>query len=209
MKKLLTLTFTMIFGLIYTLPAQDIRSNTAGFSLNINGSFAYWTSESFFLGTLDDLEPLGVGANARLAYGINQNFELFAGYTVRTFQLKEEWDTYRNRVVDLGARYNFGATLRRFRPFAEAAFTFNGLTIDPITFDNVTLFKLEVDGIGGTVGGGAHFFFTPSLSATLNVKATWGNFNEILLSGDDIGEMDENLDFELYTGQLGLTYFFQ
>jgi len=207
MKKVFTIfaIFTIILGTY----AQDIQSNTAGFSLSIHGSYARWNSESFFLGSLDEEEPNGFGINIKGAYGITQNIEVFIAYTSRTFKLQEDWDSYRNQTFDIGGRYNFGATLRRFRPFAEVALTTNSFTIDPITFDSINLFKLEVNGLGGTIGGGAHYFFTPALSATLNARASFGNFSEILLSGDEVTGLDEDVGFELYIVQIGMSYFFQ
>ncbi len=210
MKKLFTFTFTLL--IVQSIIAQDIQSNAEGFSLNINASAATWNSGSFFLGSLDEEEPLGVGINLKAGYGITQNIEVFISYAFRTFSFNDDFDTYSNQTVDIGGRYNFGATLRKFRPFAEASLTINSFTMDPIVFDTNNFFdtfKLEVSGLGGTIGGGFHYFFVRNLSGTLNAKAVFGTFDEVTLSGEEVTGLEEDLDYTLYIFQLGLTYFFE
>ena len=190
--------------------AQDIQSNTEGFSLTLSPTYASWSSESFFLGSLDELEPAGIGLAGRLAYGINQNLEVFLGYGFESFQREEDWDTYIHTAFDFGARFNFGATLKKWRPFLEAAITRNDMTIDPIVFANSSqLFKLNVKGVSGTVGVGSHFFIQRNLSLNAQAKGSFGNFNQVFLTGQELEDVGESLDFELYRIQIGLTYFFE
>lgn len=191
------------------LGAQDIRSSAQGFSINLDFAYGSWNSESQFLGDLDDLEPSGLGFGAKLAYGIDQNLEVFLAIRQLGFTQEFDWDAYKVNNVDIGGRYNFGATLRRFRPFLEAALSFHSLVIDPITFDGTTVFKLESSGAGLTIGGGCHIFILPNLSANANGKLTFGNFTSTSLSGTEIDNIEESLDFAMTTIQLGLTYFFQ
>lgn len=188
--------------------AQDIRSNTKGFSLNLNAAIGSWNSESEFLGNLDELEPTGLGVSLRAAYGFNQNIELFAALTSVGYSRELEWNTYLLTNFDFGGRYNFGATLRRFRPFLEAGVSVYGMTIDPITFDGFELFELQSSGLGGHVGGGVHFFLVPNLSITTDVKFAFGNFSNTSLSGNPVNNLDEKLDFTISTVHIGLTYFF-
>ena len=189
--------------------AQDIQSSTKSFSLNINGVYGSWSSESFFLGDLDDQEPVGVGFSARAGYGFNENIEAFISFSSMGFKRELEWDTYKLTNLNIGGRYNFGATLRRFRPFVEAAVSFNNLHIDPITFDGISIFDLQSSGVGGAVGGGVHFFILPNLSANANGRFIFGNFSSTTLSGSDVDNLDETLDFSITTIHVGLTYFFE
>jgi len=209
MKKLYPCLFISLFFSTLSY-GQDIVSNAAGFSLNLNPSYASWRSESVFLGSLDDLEPTGLGVYAKVGYGITQQIEVFLGYGVEGFKRKEDWDTYRNSTFDIGARFNFGATLKAFRPFLEAALSRNDLTIDPIVFDNGTeLFNLNVKGFSFTAGAGLHYFVQRNLSITAMAKASFGSFDEVYLSGEEIVGFDETLDLELYRIHLGMTYFFE
>jgi len=193
----------------YQLSGQDIRSTAQGFSINLDFAYGSWNSESQFLGDLDDLEPSGLGFGAKLAYGIDQNIEVFLAIRQIGFKQEFDWDAYKVNNVDIGGRYNFGATLRRFRPFLEAALSFHSLVIDPITFDGTTVFKLESSGAGLTLGGGCHIYILPNLSANANGKLTFGNFSSTSLSGTEVDNIQESLDFAMTTIQLGLTYFFQ
>ncbi len=193
----------------YQLSGQDIRSTAQGFSINLDFAYGSWNSESQFLGDLDDLEPSGLGFGAKVAYGIDQNIEVFLAIRQIGFKQEFDWDAYKVNNVDIGGRYNFGATLRRFRPFLEAALSFHSLVIDPITFDGTTVFKLESSGAGLTLGGGCHIFILPNLSANANGKLTFGNFSSTSLSGTEVDNIQESVDFAMTTIQLGLTYFFQ
>ena len=198
-----------ILSMQHQLCGQDIRSTAQGFSINLDFAYGSWNSESQFLGDLDDLEPSGLGFGAKLAYGIDQNIEVFLAIRQIGFKQEFDWDAYKVNNVDIGGRYNFGATLRRFRPFLEAALSFHSLVIDPITFDGTTVFKLESSGAGLTIGGGCHIFILPNLSANANGKLTFGNFTSTSLSGTEVDNIQESLDFAMTTIQLGLTYFFQ
>lgn len=205
-------TISMLMGLLLALPgwAQDIQSNTEGFSASISPSYASWNSESQFLGSLDDVEPTGLGIYARVAYGFTQNIEVFAGYGVEGFNRKEDWDTYRSGTFDLGARFNFGATLRKVRPFAEAAISFHDMSIDPIIFEgSAELFNLDLNGVSFTGGLGLHFFVLPNLSITAVGKGSFGSFDSVFLSGVEIEALEETLDLEMFRVQLGMSYFFE
>ncbi|MDW3652236.1 MAG: outer membrane beta-barrel protein [Bacteroidia bacterium] len=188
--------------------AQDIRSNTKGFSLNLNGVYGSWNSESVFFGELDDLEPAGYGIGLKAAYGINQNIELMLAFSSLGFRQEFDWDSYFLGNLEIGGRYNFGATLRRVRPFLEVALSVHALNIDPITFDGINVFRLESSGVGFSAGGGLHFFFTENLSINANGKIAFGNFSTASLSGTEVNNLDEKLDFTITSLHIGLTYFF-
>ncbi|MEM6802967.1 MAG: outer membrane beta-barrel protein [Bacteroidota bacterium] len=211
MNRIFIFILSCAFSLFsHPLQAQDIRSNTKGFSINLNGVYSSWNSESNFLGELDDIEPTGLGIGLKLAYGFNQNIEVFLAYSGTSFSREFEWDTYVIGNLEIGGRYNFGATLRRIRPFVEAALSIHSLSIDPITFDGgFTIFSLESSGVGFTGGGGLHFFLTQSLSLNANGKIAFGNFSSTSLSGTEVDNLTETLDFTITSIHIGLSYFFQ
>ena len=210
MKPIYLYLFTALLLWGLSAKAQEIRSNTEGFSVNVNPSYASWSSESVFLGSLDDLEPTGLGVYAKVAYGFTQNIEVFVGYGVESFNRELDWDTYRSGTFDLGGRFNFGATLRPFRPFAEVAFSLHDVTIDPIAFDGSTeVFNLNVQGSSLSIGLGLHYFLLSNLSITAVGKGSFGTFGTAYLSGEEVFGLDESLDFEMYRIHLGMTYFFE
>ncbi len=203
------LSLILIACLAWQLSAQDIKSSTKGFSANLSLVLGSWNSESNFMGNLDDIEPSGVGYSLKAAYGINQNIEVLLSYSRVGFVQEFDWDQYQLTTVDVGGRYNFGATLRWFRPFLEGAISINNLVIDPITFDGSTLFELKSSGVGVTVGGGFHIFIIPNLSFNADGKIGFGSFGSTSLSGTDVGDLGETLDFTTVRFNFGLTYFFE
>ena len=174
------LSLILIACLAWQLSAQDIKSSTKGFSANLSLVLGSWNSESNFMGNLDDIEPSGVGYSLKAAYGINQNIEVLLSYS-------RVW----------------------FRPFLEGAISINNLVIDPITFDGSTLFELKSSGVGVTVGGGFHIFIIPNLSFNADGKIGFGSFGSTSLSGTDVGDLGETLDFTTVRFNFGLTYFFE
>lgn len=208
MKRLFLALVAFIPGTLAL--GQDIASNTAGFSISLAPAYASWSSESLFLGTLDDEEPNGYGMNIKVAYGINQRIEVFIAYGFEGFAQELDWDTYRHQAFDFGARFNFGATLKKWRPFLEGALTRNDLSIDPIVFDGTgQLFKLNVKGLSGTVGAGVHYFLNTNFSLNVCGKGSFGDFNEIYLTGERIDGLGETLDFQFFRIHLGASYFFE
>lgn len=209
MKKTL-LSLVLLAGFA-ALRAQDYKSTTSGLSFNLSGLYSTWNSNSNFIGTLDDLEKTGLGFSAKVGYGFSQRFELFLAYGTASFKRKEEWDTYRLSQLELGGRFTFGATLQTFRPFLQVGLASDAFTINPITFDGISLFKLETSGLGLVGGAGTHVFILPNLSATLDLKGSFGNFSDLSLSGNtvDIDALNEKLDFSVFTVHLGLTYFLE
>ncbi|MEM8901196.1 MAG: outer membrane beta-barrel protein [Bacteroidota bacterium] len=189
--------------------AQDIVSSTQGFFLNLNGQFTSWSSESQYFGEIDDLSDGGLGISIRAGYGITQNIEVFAEYGVAGISSDFSFDTYRISNFHIGGRYNFGATLRAVRPFLEASLSNQSLTIDPITFDQVVFFESESSGWGGAVGGGLHYFFLQNLSVSGLFRADFGNFGNTSLSGRDVTDLNEDLDYTIISIQFGLNYYFE
>lgn len=202
------LVFSIICLPIQETNGQDIKSNTKGFSLNLSGVYGSWNSESTFFGDLDDVEPTGFGISFKAAYGINQNIEILAAISSAGFSREFEWNAYQLTTFNFGGRYNFGATLRRFRPFVEVSVSGNSLIIDPITFDGINLYELTSSGVGLSLGGGLHIFLTQNLSINANGKIGFGNFSATALSGSEVNNLEEKLDFTITTVHIGLNYFF-
>jgi hypothetical protein len=189
--------------------AQDIQSSTQGFSINANMNFGSWNSNSYFFGELDEIEPSGVGFGIKIGYGVNQNIEAFLSYNSTSYAREFDWENYNQSTILLGGSYIFGATLRKFRPFVEAALSFNTLMIDPITFDGYTEFELKTSGAGGSLGGGIQYFVKENLSVSATGRVNFGTYNSAALSGMNINIMEENLDFSITTIHIGVSYYFE
>jgi hypothetical protein len=185
--------------------AQDaltLRSNTEGFHIGLSGGYKHWASSYF--NQLDELEPTGIGGGLNLGFGLNQHIELFANLEYHGFALKNDWDDYGLTVVGVGTRYNFGGTLQKVRPFAELAYNYQYLVVNPVQL-NGQLFKYELSGGALSLGGGVNFFVTPKLAINLKGGVNFGTFSSFLLNEDGV---EDRPDVKTFQFGLGLNYFF-
>lgn len=185
--------------------AQDaltLRSNTEGFHIGLSGGYKHWASSYF--NQLDELEPKGIGGGLNLGFGLNQHIELFANLEYHGFALKNDWDDYGLTVVGVGTRYNFGGTLQKVRPFAELAYNYQYMLINPVQL-NGQLFKYELSGGALSLGGGVNFFVTPKLAINLKGGLNFGKFSSFLLNEDGV---EDRPDVKTFQFGLGLNYFF-
>lgn len=206
MKKLVYLLLFSSFAI--QLHSQGIKSSVSGFSAEIDVVYGEWQTNSFFLGNLAELEPVGGGLKFKVAYGFLERAEVFAAYTIVNYNVSEEWDRFINNNLKFGARFYFGATLRRFRPYLEVAIDNNKFLMDPIYIDVEGPYELDMAGLGFSPAGGVNYFIIPSLAVNLNLGFSFGNFNKVDISGQR-NTFDENLDYTFFNVNLGMSYFFQ
>lgn len=196
------LVLSMIAVSSFGQDALTLRSNTEGFHIGLGGSYKHWISSYF--NRLDEIEPTGLGGGLNLGFGLNQHIELFANVDYHTFALKNKWDDYGLSAVAVGARYNFGGTLQAIRPYAELAYNYNYMIINPVEL-NGQLYKYEMSGGAFALGGGVNFFVTPRLAINAKAIANVGKFSSFLLNGDGI---EDRPDVKVFQFGIGLNYFF-
>ncbi len=186
--------------------AQDIRSNTEGFSISGNLSYLHWSSTD--LNQLDEQEPNGVGAGLRVGYGFNQRFEIFLGLDGHSFALNtpNEWTSYNMGSFSGGLRVNLAGTLQRLRPFVEVGYVSQGFTIDPIVLNNgdPTLYELRMKGSGLMASAGINLFLTRNLTLNAALGASLGKMKSFLLN--DVGLTDRP-DVRTVRASVGVSYF--
>lgn len=206
MKKISIVLIASLYSLF--LDAQDIKSTVSGFAADIDVVYGEWSTGSFFLGNLAELEPLGGGLRFKAAYGFMERFQIFLAYSTMEYNISGEWDRFINNNFNFGGRIYFGATLRRWRPYLEMGISSNNFLMDPIYIDTNGPFELELRGIGFSPGGGVNYFLTPSFALQANLNFAFGAFNNVEISGET-NEFEETLDFTFYHFSLGASYFFQ
>lgn len=205
MKKIIFTLFLM--ALVSWVVGQDVRSSASGFSINANGIYSSWSSESFFLGELAEIDPNGTGFNLGVGYGFNQRFSAHLHYSNANFNMNDEWDAFNVTSIDLTGRISFGATLKALKPYLGAGISSVSMKVDPVTFGDEALYELKNSGLGFIFNGGVDYFIKTNLSVGLQGELNIGSFSDISLSGQSI-ELDESVDFSYFKINLGVRYYF-
>lgn len=187
--------------------AQDVRSSASGFSVNSNGIYSSWSSDSFFLGDLAEIDPNGTGFNIGVGYGFNQRFSAHFHYSLSNFNMNDEWDSFSVSSIDLSGRISFGATLKALKPYLGAGISSVSMKIDPVTFGDEQLYELKNSGLGFLFNGGLDYFIKTNLSVGFQGEFNIGTFSDISLSGQSV-ELDESVDFSYFKINLGVRYYF-
>lgn len=185
----------LLAGALHTPAAA--QSNTQGFSVGafLNGSAAQVEDA--------DEADSGGGLSLHLGYGVNESVSLFArvsGAAIEAEGFAE--DQYALAHFDLGARYSFGSTASRLRPFLQGAYSGRAAS-----FDLGSEGTLDVRGSGFTGGGGLEYFVSPTMSIEGGLSFTSGEFNEGRLDGSEWVDLDDT-SFDMTTTRvdLGVTW---
>ncbi len=191
------------------ISAQGIRSSTAGFSVKGGPIWETWASSSFYLGDVDGEAFLG--GYLGVAYGFGQRLEGFASYRFAGGYTQEDYDAYRSRTFAFGVRTHFGGTLHRARPWLEAAFAWQSLQLDPISyFDDfgnyLGEFTMVNRGAAFESGIGVQYYLTPNLALDFGLHGRFGAFSTIQIDGST-DDPDERVGFRFLGVGLGLAYY--
>jgi hypothetical protein len=163
------------------------RSTTRGFTLG-----AHLQAASL---TVEDGDPdSGGGLGIRAGYGFNR---MFTGYLevdgiafdVENPELNGTWSMAH---VDLGMRFNFANSLRRWVPFLEAAVGGRAVTVDDANVNNASAGNVSFSGGAFSLGGGVGFFLSQKVALETVLKWSAGEFSQI-----DVGNLSvTGLDLE-------------
>lgn len=177
--------------------AQMEQSSIKGFNLGLflNGSAAQ---------VEDADEPdSGGGVSLHLGYGVNESVSLFlrgSGAAIQAEGFAE--DEYALAHFDLGARYSFGSTASRLRPFIQAAYSGRAAS-----FDLGPEGTLDVRGSGITGGGGLEYFVSPALAIEAGLSFTGGEFTEGRLDDSEWVDLDDaSIDMTTTRFDLGISW---
>jgi len=190
----------------FNLHSQDVQSSTNGFS--VYGAFSYssWTSESFFLSDLAELEPTGFGFKLGVGYGLSESLSIHANHYSLSFNRNFDWDSFNFSMQTLSARFSFGATLSKWRPIFEAGLARVSNKVDPIFFDGFDNLELRNSGFGLHVGGGINYHVNTNIAISAQANYMFGSFSNTTISGVEY-DPGESVDFGLLNINLGVRYF--
>ena len=176
--------------------AQAQQSTTRGFSF---GAQLIGTS----LAVEQDDANRGGGLALRAGYGFNRIVTVFVqldGSQIdipRGDNIVGEWGLAH---ADIGARFHFANSLRRWVPYLEAAVGARSVSVDNPRVDGERLDKLSFNGGAFTVGGGISTHFSPSWALDVSLKVSGGQFTEI-----DVGSAAiRNLDLDATSTRFGV-----
>lgn len=168
-------------------PAIAQRSTTRGFTIG-----AHLQGGSL---TVDDEDPVGGGGiGMRVGYGVNRHFTPYLEldgikFDVENTDLSGEWSM---ADFDLGLRYNFSNSQRRWIPFLETAIGGRAVTVEDATSDGSDVGRVTFTGGAFSLGGGVAYYARERFAIESLVKFTGGRFEHI-----DIGDVTlNNLDID-------------
>jgi len=166
-------------------PAAAQRSTTRGWNIGAHLQGASLTVE-------DDDPSGGGGLGVRVGYGFNRNFTGYIEADGITFDvenpaLEGEW---RMGHVDLGVRYNFANSLRRWIPFLEGAIGGRAVTVKDATSDGEDVGEVKFSGGALSLGGGVSFFTSEKFAIETLVKFSGGTFEQIDVGNVSVRDLD-------------------
>jgi hypothetical protein len=191
-------------------PAVAQRSTTRGFTVG-----AHFQGASLAVEDADPSETLlvegadpssGGGAGLRVGYGFNRNFTGYIEADGITFDVENDYfgGEWSMAHVDLGLRYNFANSLRRWIPFVEASIGTRAVRLENATVDGDSVGRLNFTGGSASLGGGVGFFVSETLAIESLVKFTGGTFREIETGNVTVG--DHDIDASSFRFKLGLAW---
>jgi hypothetical protein len=174
------------------------RSTTRGFTLG-----AHLQAASL---TVDDDDPAsGGGLGARIGYGFNRRFTGYLEVDGIVFEVEnpDVGGTWGMAHVDLGMRFNFANSLRRWVPFLEAAIGARGVTVDDNN-DEDSDAELSFSGGAFSLGGGLSFFASEKLAIESLMKFSSGTFEQVDVGNVSVRNLD--IDASSFRFKIGLAW---
>lgn len=173
---------------LLTLPvgASAQSSTTEGLSLGFHLSAASLSVEGE-----DSNEAAGGGIS--VGYGVSRNVMLFAQLDGAQFDDQLSGDVqgdWRVGHVDLGVRYHFANTLRRWVPYAQAAFSYGAVTVEDPTVDGIQRNEVELSGGGLSLGGGLAVHLSEAFSLDAQLLWTGGQFTTLRVDNVSVSGFD-------------------
>jgi hypothetical protein len=176
------------------------RSTTRGFTVG-----AHLQGASL---TVDDGDPDGGGGfGARVGYGFNRRFTGYLEADAIVFDVANpDFGGYWSMVhADLGVRFNFANSTRRWVPFLEGALGARAVQVEDRTrMNGDSVPELNFSGGAASIGGGISFFATEKLAIETLMKLTGGTFEQVDVGNVSVRNLD--IDASSFRFKLGLAW---
>lgn len=197
MRRTLAALSAAALGLLVTTgSALAQQSTTRGFTLGIHASGASISIQD------RDRDNAG-GGGVRIGYGVNRRFTLFAQADGAEFDdaqfdappgtgnIEGPWTMAH---IDLGARFHFANSLRRWVPYVQAALGYRAVSVSDPIVDGTARNEVTLSGAGVTLGGGIDFYFSRTLALDVQLLWTGGEFTTLKIDNVSVSGFDIDAD---------------
>ncbi len=184
--NLLPLAALALFFVAESAAAQE--STTRGFTIGLHGTGASLDPQ----GASNDRENAG-GGGVLFGYGVNRRITIFAQGDgakfddLTTDNVEGEWTMGH---FDLGIRFNFANSLRKWIPFLQAALGYRVVSVTDPVVDAAPVNELSISGAGLTLGGGVDFYFSETWALDMQLLWTGGEFNTVTVDNVSVSGLD-------------------
>ncbi len=197
MRKNRLLCLLAILFAVGSARAQDEKSDTEGFFLNLHLNGTQWDlNDNTELGEFP--QESGGGLGVAFGFGASETVTLFMEFDGARISGGGVRDTYTLVHFDIGAMITFLGRTSRFRPFGKASFTARTAEFD-LEEAGVSTF-----GPGFTAGIGIMAFVTTGLAVVGEGQLTVGSMTEITTGGI---ALDTSIGARSGRLNVGLTWF--
>jgi len=182
------LILSIILGLTYGITNGQVLTQTSvtqGFSTGIDLGYTTWNQEAITEEALG-----GIGVNLEGAYGFNEHIQGFVNfmYAPSVESGTDLIDSYPVSQLGAGARFIFGGTTGKWRPYLQGA-----LSQHKVSFDDDLGFSNKLSGFFAGFGGGILYYVQPNLAINLNAQIDSGTYDNVTVDGQEIEfEFDAN-----------------
>jgi opacity protein-like surface antigen len=193
------LACTLVWLALPGPPLTAQQSTTRGFNLGAHFQAASYTIER------QDPEQAG-GFGVRVGYGFNRIVTAYLGIDGAKVELTDPTVTgdWQLAHVDLGVRFHFANSLRRWVPYLDAALGGRAVTVKDAIVNGNSSADVSLNGAAFSLGGGLYVFFNESLALDLGVKASSGEFNTLEVGALSLSNLD--LDVKSTRVNLGIAW---
>ena len=183
---LLPLAALTLFLLAESASAQV--STTRGFTIGLHLTGASLVVE----GDQDERSSAG-GGGIHVGYGLNRRFTIFAQVDGTTFDEQNTGDVEGEWTLghfDVGVRFNFANSLRRWVPFLQGALGYRVVGVSDPVVNDASVSEVSFSGAGLTLGGGTYFYISESFALDLQLLWTGGEFTTVKVDNVSVSGLD-------------------
>jgi len=145
--------------------------------------------------TVNNDDPRGGGGlGVRAGYGVNRYFTPYLEADAIQFDVPNPdlGGTWGMTHLDVGLRYNFANSLRRWVPFLETALGVRAVIVDDGTSNGTDVGRVTFSGGAFSLGGGVGYYVKQHVAIETVFKFTGGKFENV-----DVGNVTvRNLDID-------------
>lgn len=143
----------------------------------------------------------GSGLGVRAGYGFNRIVTGFVHVDGGRIDVPDEivgaWNLAH---AEVGARFHFANSLRRWVPYVETSVGARAVTVDDAQVDGQPVDRLSFNGSAFTLGAGLSTFVSKTLAIDVSLKFTGGRFTEV-----DVGDFTaRTLDVDASSTRFGI-----